>query len=101
MHIRINFEFFEKYKSQGITFFLQSSRYVSNEQPCLKTTGLYDNLLLLSSLFHFFYIVFSAPISFSLFSNFSVSSVFLFSFSSLVGKLLHTYILNSMWGLPW
>ena len=33
-------------------FFLQSSRYVSNEQPCLKTTGLCDDLLLLSSLFH-------------------------------------------------
>ena len=42
-------------------FFLQSSRYVSNEQPCLKTTGLYEDLLLLSSLFHFFYFIFSLP----------------------------------------
>ena len=52
--------------SPGIAFFLQSSRYVSNEQSCLKTSGLYDDLLLLSSLFHFFYFIFSAPISFSL-----------------------------------
>ena len=59
-------QFFEKHKYPGIAFiffFLQSSRYVSNEQPCLKTTGLYDDLLLLSSLFHFFYFIFSAPIS--------------------------------------
>ena len=35
------------------------NRCVSNEQPCLKTTGLYD-LLLLSSLFHFFYFIVSA-----------------------------------------
>ena len=47
-------------------FFCQSSRYISNEQPCLKTTGQHKELLLLSSLFHFFYFIFSAPISFSL-----------------------------------
>ena len=46
-------------------FFCQSSRYISNEQPCLKN-WLYEDLLLLSSLFHFFYFIFSAPISFSL-----------------------------------
>ena len=51
-----------------VLFFHQSSRYVSNEQPCLKTTGLYEDLLLLSSLFHFFYFIFSAPISFSFLS---------------------------------
>ena len=39
----------ETYKTLS---FLQSSRYASNEQPCLKTTGLYDDLLLLSSLTH-------------------------------------------------
>ena len=45
MYIRIILEFFEKYKCPGIiAFFLQNSRYVSNEQPCLKTTGLYDDL---------------------------------------------------------
>ena len=72
MHIRrINLKFFEKTKqnktkNSGIDFFLQSSKYVSNEQSCLKTTGLYDDLLLLSSMFHFFYSIFSAPISFSL-----------------------------------
>jgi len=47
MRIRIILNFFENYKCSGIAFFLQSSRYVSNEQPCLKTTGLYDDLLLL------------------------------------------------------
>ena len=40
-------------------FFGQSSRYVSNEQPCLKAAGLYEDLLFLSSLFHIFYFVFS------------------------------------------
>ena len=58
--------FFEKFRCSGIAFLLQSSRYVSNEQSCLKTTGLYDHLLPLSSLFHFFYFIFSALISFSL-----------------------------------
>ena len=46
MHIRIILKFFEKYKCSGIDFFLQSSRYISNEQSRLKTTGLYDDLLL-------------------------------------------------------
>ena len=56
----------KKCKCLGIAFFLKSSRYVSNEQSCLKTTRLLDDLLLLSSLFHFFYPIFSACISFSL-----------------------------------
>ena len=43
MHIRIILEIFENYKCPGFAFSLQSSRYVSNEQPCLKTTGLYEN----------------------------------------------------------
>ena len=73
MNIQIILKFFEKHKCPGIAFFLQSSRYVSNEQSCLKTTGLYDHLLLLSSLFHFFYFIFSASISF-IFSNFSMFS---------------------------
>ena len=60
-----NYHIFVKYKCSGIAFFLQSSRNVSNEQPCLKATGLYDDLLLLSSLFHFFYFIFRASISFS------------------------------------
>ena len=89
MHIRIILKFFEKHKCPGIAF-LQSSRYVSNEQSCLKTTGLYDDLL--SSLFHFFYFIFSAPISF-IFSN---SPSFLFdvlkSLPSTVEKLcIHIY----------
>ena len=61
--IRDNY-IFEKYKCPGIASFLQSSRNVSDEQPCLKTTGLYDDLSLLSSLFHFFYFIFRTSISF-------------------------------------
>ena len=41
MHTRIILKFFEKYKCSGIAYFLQSSRYVSNEQSCLKTAGLW------------------------------------------------------------
>ena len=37
---------FWKLQMPRYSFFLQSSRYVSNEQPCLKITGLYDSLLL-------------------------------------------------------
>ena len=69
--MRIILKFLEKYKYSGIAFFLQSSRYVSNEQSCLKTTGLYDDHLLLSNMFHFFYFIFIAPISF-MFSNFPI-----------------------------
>ena len=69
-------KFYEKYKRSRIAFLHQSSRYVSNKQSCLKTTGLYDDLLLLSSLFHFFYFVFRAPISFSLCSKISLSLLF-------------------------
>ena len=86
---------FETYKCSGIALFLQSSRYVSNDQSCLKTTGLYGDLLLLSSLFHFFYFIFSAPISFSLCFPISPSLFLLFFLkflSSIVEKLLYTYI---------
>ena len=41
IHIRIILKFFEKYKCSGIAFFLQSSRYFSNEQLCLKTTEIF------------------------------------------------------------
>ena len=87
--------FFEKYKCPGIAFFLQSSRYISNEQWCLETTGLHDDLLLLSSLFHFFYFIFSVPISFSLCFPISPSLLFFMFFkplSSVVEKFLYTYI---------
>ena len=49
-----------------------------------KKTGLYDDLLLLGSLFHFFYFIFSAPISLSLYSPVSLSLLYIWcSFSSL------------------
>ena len=42
---------------------------MSYEQPYLKTAGLLEDLLLLSSLFHFFYFIFSDPfIKFTFFS---------------------------------
>ena len=98
MQVGIILEFFEKYKCQDIALPPQSSRYVSNEQPCLKTTGLCEDLLLLSSSFHFFYFMFSAPISFSL--CFPISpSLFLISFPSLIKcsrKVLCVYIYYSM-----
>ena len=76
-------------------FFLQTSRYVSNKQPCLKTTGLYHDLLLLSSLFHFFYFTFSAPISFSL--CFPTSITLLFEvFSQNFIKIVEKYL--ELWG---
>ena len=76
MCIRIILEFFEKYTCPGIDILLQSSRCLSNEQPCLKTTELYDYLLLFSSLFHFFYFIFNALISFSLYFPISPSLLF-------------------------
>ena len=74
------------------------TRCISNGQLCLKTTGLYEDLLLLSSLFYSFYFIFSAPISFSLCFPISPSLLFFFlmfflkPLSSIVEKLLYTYI---------
>ena len=97
MHIRIILEIFEEYKCPNIAFSLQSSRCVSNEQPCLETTGLYDALLLLSSFFHFFYFIFSPPISF-MFSNFSFLLLFFFNtLSSRVENLLVYIYVNNMY----
>ena len=83
MDIRITLEFFEKYKCQGIAFF--SSRawagHASNEQSCLKTTGLYDDVLLVC--FIFFYFIFSAPITFSLCFSISPSLPIFFFFDAL------------------
>ena len=87
MHIRIILNFFEKYKCSSIAFFLQSTKYISNEQSCLKTTGLHDDLL--SSLFYFFYFTFSPPISFSL--CFPISP----SFSFFLNVLSQAFIKHS------
>ena len=83
-------------------FFLQSSRYVSNEQPCSKTTGLYSGILLLSSLFHFFCFIFRAPLSLSLYFPISPSHLFFFlkfflkPLSIIVERLLYTLYINSI-----
>ena len=66
MHIKTILEAFEKYKYPGIAFifFFCRTPGISNKQPCLKTIGLYGDLLFLPSLFHFFYFIFSTPVSF-------------------------------------
>ena len=92
--------FLKNTNAQVLFSFFQSSRYVSNEQLCLKITGLYDDLILLSSLLHFFYFIFRAPISFnlcfpispSLFFVVVVLMFFLKPLSRVVEKLLYTYI---------
>ena len=51
--------FFEKCKYLGIAIFVsKSSRYVFNEQPSLKTTGLYGDLLFLHMYIIYIYIKF-------------------------------------------
>ena len=59
-----------------VLLFFSRAPYVSNDQSCLKTTGPYVDLFLLSSSFHFFYFIFSAPISFSLCSPIFPSLLF-------------------------
>ena len=109
MHFRIILKLFKKIQMLRYCFFLQSSRYVSNEQSCLKTPGLYDDLLFLSNLFHFFYFIFNDPILFHLCSLISPSFFFLMFFlkplSIIVEKLLYTlmlictiYVLENLWG---
>ena len=66
---RLSWNFLKTTNAQVLIFFSRAPD-VANEQSCLKTTGLYDDLL--SSLFHFFYFIFSAPISFSLCSPISL-----------------------------
>ena len=89
---------FEKYKCPGIAFFLQSSRNVSNEQPCLKTTGLYDDLSLLSSLFHLFNFIFNAPISFN--SCFPISPFFLLFWFHKIFMLLFIICFHVLFNIP-
>ena len=64
MHSRVILKLFENYKCPSIAIFFSRVPDVFKEQSCF--TGLYDDLLLISNLFHFFYFIFSAPISFSL-----------------------------------
>ena len=81
---------------------LKSSEQTSNKictASCLKTTGLYDDLLLLSSLFHFFYFIFSVPISFSSCFPISPSLCFFYVLSQAFSKssrkafvYIHIYI---------
>ena len=77
--------FFEKYKYLHIPFFsLQSSRYVFNEQPCLKKQRDY------MTIFYFYLVCFTFPISYSMIPFhlcFPVSQ-FLKPLSSIVEKLL-------------
>ena len=82
----LSWHFLKNTNVQVSIFFLQSSRYVSNEQSCLKTTGLHDDLL--SRLFHFLCFIFSVPISLSLcFPIFPTFDVLSQPLSSVVEKL--------------
>ena len=91
MHFRIILKFFEKYKCTGIAFFLQSTRYVSNEQSCLKTTGLYDYLYFYLDCFTFS-ISYSVLLSFTLCSPISPTLLFLCSFSAFIKCNRKVYI---------
>ena len=53
MHVRIILENLKNTNAHVLPFFSKAPD-ASNEQACLKTTGLYDDLLLLSSLSPFF-----------------------------------------------
>ena len=90
----LSWNFFEKHKCSGIAFSPELQIYVSNGQSCLQTTGLYDDLLLLSSLFHFFYFIFS--VYFHLVYVLQFLHLFLMFFfkplSNVVEKLLYTHI---------
>ena len=57
-------ETFRKIQMPRYSFYFSRAPGTSNEQPCLKTTELYDDLLLLPSLSHFSHFTFSALISF-------------------------------------
>ena len=74
--------------AQVLLFFTRAS----NKQQYLKTTGVYEDLLLLFSLFPFFYFIFSAPIH--LFYVFQFLHLFFFMFLNVIEKLLYTYIVN-------
>ena len=78
MPIRVILKFFEKHKCSGIAFFLQSSRCVSNEQPCLKK-------LECMMIFYFYLVCFTFSVSYSVLISFSLcssisSSLFFFMF---------------------
>ena len=86
-------------KNSKYFFFLQSSRCVSNEQPCLKQL---DYMMI----FYFYLVIFTFSISYSLlpfnlvyvfqFFHLFFLVFFLKSLSSIVEKLLYTYIVPGM-----
>ena len=98
MYIRTTLEFFKKIQMPRNFFFLQSSSYDSNKQPCLKTTGLYDDLSLLSSLFHLFNFIFNAPISFN--SCFPISPFFLLFWFHKIFMLLFIICFHVLFNIP-
>ena len=71
MLIRIFFEIFEKCRCGGTAFYLQRSGCISNEPPCLKTTGYMMT-------FYFYLVCFNFSISCSVFHL-----VYVFQFLSL------------------
>ena len=104
MHIRLSWSFLKNTNTQVLLFFSRPLDVFLMNSYVWKTTGLYDDLLLLDSLFHFFYFIFSAPISLSLYSPISLCLLLYVwcSFSSLYQvyqkSFLHIYI-NSMYNI--
>ena len=79
MHVRFIWNFLKTTNAQ-VLFFSPELQIVSSEQLCLKTTGLFEDLLPLSNLLHFFYFIFSAHSHFIQFMFFDISMSFFFMF---------------------
>ena len=98
IHIRTILKSFVKYICLGIAFFTPEFQICFQWLVMFKNnrTILYDDLLLLSSLFHFFYFIFSAPFSFSLCFPIFPSLFFLWFSQAFIkhnrNAFVHTYI---------
>ena len=87
MHIRIILKLFEKYKCSGISFSLQSSRYVSNEQPHLKTTGTFTFIFCFTFSISYSWLPFHLVYVFQFLHLFFFLTFFLRPLSSVVQKV--------------
>ena len=92
---------FLKNTNAHVWLFSPNSRCVSDEQPCLKTTGLYEDLFILPRLFHFFSFILH-PFHLAVFQFlclfFFFKIFFLKPLSSVVEKPLYIYI-HSMYNI--
>ena len=91
--LELSWNFLDNTKAQLLLFFSKAPDVLSNEQSCLKTTGLYDDLLLLSSCFILCFI-FSVPISFSLCFPISPSISWLF-FLKTLSRIIEKFFIHT------